>query len=121
MDTTRASDFFIQSNKKSLQVRFASAMFDRYSRTLASIDDFPSLERYLDALDLKTRFLDYARTEDVILKPSEEADFDTYMMPQIKALVGRYSKLDDEAFYRFYLEIDETVKAALKTDPVIAQ
>lgn len=121
MDTTRASDFFIQSNKKSLQVRFASAMFDRYSRTLASIDDFPSLERYLDALDLKTRFLDYARTEGVILKPSEEADFDTYMMPQIKALVGRYSKLDDEAFYRFYLEIDETVKAALKTDPVIAQ
>ncbi len=36
------------------------------------------------------------------------------MMPQLKALVGRYSKLDDEAFYRFYLDIDETVKAALQ-------
>ena len=36
-----------------------------------------------------------------------------YMMPQLKALVGRYSKLDDEAFYRFYLDIDETIKVAL--------
>lgn len=48
-----------------------------------------------------------------MLKPSEEADFDTYMMPQVKALVGRYSRLEDEAFYRFYMEIDETIRTAL--------
>jgi hypothetical protein len=35
------------------------------------------------------------------------------MMPQINALVGRYSKLDDEAFYRFYVPIDETIQTAL--------
>jgi hypothetical protein len=35
------------------------------------------------------------------------------MMPQINALVGRYSKLDEEAFYRFYMPIDDTIKAAL--------
>ena len=115
VDTTRAGDFFIQSNKKALQMRFASAMFDRYRRTLASIDDFGALSRYLDALDLKSRFLEYAAGEGVVLKPSEEKDFDTYMMPQIKALTGRYSKLDDEAFYRFYLEIDETVAKAIET------
>ena len=113
MDTTRASNFFIQANKKALQVRFASAMFDRYRKTLSSIDDFRSLERYLDAIDLKGKFLDYATGEGVVLKPSEEADFDTYMMPQVKALVGRYSRLEDEAFYRFYMEIDETIRTAL--------
>ena len=115
LDTTKASNFFIQSNRKALQVRFASAMFDRYRKTLASIDDFKSLERYLDAIDLKTKFLEYARNEGVVMKPGEEADFDTYMMPQIKALVGRYSKLDDEAFYRFYIGIDETINTALNT------
>ena len=115
MDTTKASGFFIEANRKSLQVRFASAMFDRYRRTLASIDDFDSLSRYLDALDLRTKFLDYAAKEGVVLKKSEVSDFDTYMMPQIRALVGRYSKLEDEAFYRFYLKIDETIKVALKT------
>jgi hypothetical protein len=36
------------------------------------------------------------------------------MMPQINALVGRYSKLDEEAFYRFYLPVDETIQTALK-------
>ena len=57
--------------------------------------------------------MSYARAEGVVMKPSEEHDFDVYMMPQIKALVGRYSKLEDEAFYRFYLEIDDVVEAAL--------
>ena len=115
MDTTRATSFFIESNKKALPVRFASAVADRYRRTLSSIDDFGSLERYLDALDLKSKFLDYARSNGVFMKSSEEKELDTYMMPQIEALVGRYSKLEDEAFYRFYLDIDETVKAALDT------
>ncbi len=37
------------------------------------------------------------------------------MMPQLKALVGRYSKLDDEAFYRFYMPIDDTIGAAMES------
>ena len=41
------------------------------------------------------------------------------MMPQINALVGRYSKLDEEAFYRFYLPVDETIQAALKNPGII--
>ena len=36
------------------------------------------------------------------------------MMPQVNALVGRYSKLDQEAFYRFYMPVDETIQVALK-------
>ena len=115
VDTTKASDFFIKANRKSLQVRFSSAMFDRYRRTLSEIDDFDSLSRYLDALDLRTKFLEFAAGEGVVIRKSEMNDFDTYMMPQILALVGRYSKLGDEAFYRFYMEIDETIKVALET------
>ena len=33
---------------------------------------------------------------------------------EIYGLVGRYSKVGEEAFYRFYLPIDETIQAALK-------
>ena len=36
------------------------------------------------------------------------------MMPQINGLVGRYSKVGEEAFYRFYLPIDETIQTALR-------
>jgi hypothetical protein len=38
------------------------------------------------------------------------------MMPQLRALVGRYSKLDDEAFYRFYLPVDDVIQKAMESD-----
>ena len=34
-------------------------------------------------------------------------------LPQLRALVGRYSKLGDNAFYKLYLPVDETVRIAL--------
>ena len=42
------------------------------------------------------------------------------MMPQLEALVGRYSKLDDEAFYRFYLEIDDAIGVAVDSPSSVA-
>ena len=36
------------------------------------------------------------------------------MMPQINGLVGRFSKVGEEAFYRFYLPMDNTVQKALE-------
>ena len=114
MDTTRATDFFIKCNRKATQMRFASAMFDRYRSELSAISDFDKLENYLDGLNLASQFLNFAAQKDNLVPASGEwAKTESYMMPQLKALVGRYSKLDDEAFYRFYLVIDETVSKAV--------
>ena len=114
MDTTRATDFYIKCNRKATQMRFASEMFDRYKSTLSGIDDFAELSSYLDGLHLDRQFLDFAkRTDRIVPGPGEWKETEEYMMPQLKALVGRYSKLDDEAFYRFYLDIDETVSVAI--------
>jgi len=41
------------------------------------------------------------------------------MMPQINGLVGRYSKVGEEAFYRFYMPIDDAIKAALNNPSVV--
>ena len=115
MDTTRATDFFIKCNRKATQMRFASEMFDRYKSRLSEISDFRELSDYLDGLHLDRQFLDFAeKTDGIVPRPGEWAETEAYMMPQLKALVGRYSKLDDEAFYRFYLNIDETVAIALR-------
>lgn len=114
MDTTRATDFYIKCNRKATQMRFASEMFDRYKSTLSQIADFGELSSYLDGLHLDRQFLDFAkRTDRIVPGPGEWKETEEYMMPQLKALVGRYSKLDDEAFYRFYLDIDETVSVAI--------
>lgn len=115
IDTTKATSFFIRCNKKATSVRFASSMFDKYKTSLSEIDDFNQLKKYLESISLDKQFLDFAATVDGI-RPSkgEWEESRTYMMPQINALVGRYSKLNDEAFYRFYLPIDDTIQAALK-------
>lgn len=115
MDTTKATKFYINCNKKATPLRFASATFDKYKSSLSKIDDFEQLEKYLESIDLGAQFLDYAAKVDGI-KPAkgEWEESKPYMMPHILALVGRYSKLDDEAFYRFYLPIDDTIQTAIK-------
>jgi len=118
MDTTKATRFFIDCNRKATTVRFASAMFDKYKRELAEIEDFDKLAAYLESIDLDSQFLEFADKVDGIRPAKGEwAESRVYMMPQIKALVGRYSKLNDEAFHRFYIPIDDNIQTALNADP----
>ena len=122
MDTTKATTFFINCNRKATQVRFAQAMFDKYRGSLGSIDDFERLESWLDSQDLGSQFLEYAsRVDGIKPKKGEWDETKTYMMPQLKALVGRFSKLGDEAFYRFYLPIDDTIQTALKNPSSVTE
>ena len=120
MDTTRATRFYINCNKKATLVRFAQTMFDKYRSDLSGINDFNRLDNYLDQIDVASQFLAYAAKVDG-LKPKEGEweESAPYMMPQLKALVGRFSKLGDEAFYRFYLPVDDTILAALKNSSVV--
>ena len=114
IDTTKASKFFINCNKKAVMMRFASNFFDRNKSGLSKIDDFERLERWLSDVDVEQQFLNYAAMVEN-LKPAagEWEKTRWYMLPQVKALVGRYSKLQDEAFYRFYLPIDNEFQRAL--------
>ncbi|MBE6235560.1 MAG: PDZ domain-containing protein [Bacteroidales bacterium] len=120
MDTTKATSFYIRCNRKATAVRFAQTMFDKYRGSLASIDDFKALDAYLDGLDLASQFLDYAaRVDGIRPEKGEWEKSSEYMMPQLKALVGRFSKLEDEAFHRFYIPIDDTIQSALRNSSVI--
>ena len=115
VDTTRASDFYIACNKKATQMRFASAMFDRYARRLSSIDSFEEMDKFLEGVNLKVEFPAYARKQDGIRCTEAEWDASApYLMPQLKALISRYSKLGENAFYRYYLPVDTTVEVAMK-------
>ena len=120
LDTTKATTFYINCNKKATQMRFAQEMFDKYRGSLASIDDFEKLDSYLDEINLGSQFISYAeRMDGIKLKKGEWEETEPDLMPQLKALVGRFSKLEDEAFYRFYIPIDDTIQAALKNPSTV--
>lgn len=115
LDTTRASDFYIKCNKKASALRFASHYFDKHHAELSAIDDYAQLLDYLDRAELDKQFLQFVKkTDGLVPKKGEWEDSKDYMMTQIRALVGRYSALSDNAFYHIYLSIDETFAAAVK-------
>ena len=117
LDTTRASNFFIACNRKTTQMRFASAMFDRYRESLSGISDFGELELFLNKMDIPSKFRQYASATDGITCSDQEwKDTENYLLPQLRALVGRYSKLGEDAFYKLYLGVDTTVKKAIGSE-----
>lgn len=114
IDTTKVGKFYINCNKKATTMRFASSFFDSHRESLSAIEDYDKLLAYLDGAGLERMFLDYAKEKDGLLPSAQEWGIEKqYMMTQVRALVGRYSKLGDNAFYHLYLDIDDTVKAAL--------
>lgn len=114
IDTTKAGKFYVNCNRKATTMRFASAYFDSHRAELSSIDDYDTLLNYLDRSGLESGFLAFAKSKDGLVPDGNEWDIEkVYMMTQIKALVGRYSKLSDKAFYHIYLQIDDTYKKAL--------
>ena len=114
IDTTKATKFYLECNRKATAMRFASTMFDKYKSSLVGISDFDELKSFLSGIGLDRQFLDYASSVDGIKAAEGEWErSESYMMPQINGLVGRYSKVGEEAFYRFYLPIDDTIQTAL--------
>ena len=116
MDTTRASDFYLACSRKATPMRFASAVFDRHARQLSAIDNYPAMDRFLQGLNLQVEFPAFAREKDGIR--CTEAEWDataSYLVPQLNALVARYSKLAENAFYKYYLPVDNTVTVALES------
>ena len=114
VDTTRAGQFYVACNRKATPMRFASAFFDGHKQELAAIDDYGQLLSYLDRAGLERQFLAFAKERDGIAPAGNEWETERqYLMTQVQALVGRYSRLGDKAYYHLFLQTDETFKAAM--------
>lgn len=115
MDTTRASNFFVQCNKKATQMRFASWIFDRNSAKIRQIDTYQKMDAFLKGLNLKVSFPAYAlKTDGIECSPKEWETTAQYLEPQLNALISRYSPLGENAFYKYYIPVDETVQKTLE-------
>ena len=115
MDTTRATSYYIALNRKASQMRFAADFMDRHGERLRAIDTYPAMDAFLAKAALVEDFRSWAARKDGI-KASEEEWAKTlpYLEPQLRALVARYSKLGQAAFYYYYIEVDETVRKGLE-------
>ena len=116
VDTTRASPFYVACNRKTTMMRFASDLFDQYKETVSALDSFSSMDAFLARMRIPERFRSYALSKDCIRCSDEEYERTlVYLEPQLNALVARYSPLGENAFYKYYLPVDEAVRIALES------
>ena len=66
----------------------------------------------MESKNLEKRFLDYASGKGVVPKPEDWKLSGDILITQLKALVGRYSPLDDKAYYPIISKIDNVIQAA---------
>lgn len=113
LDTVGVSDYLVKCNRQSLQTRFATQVVDRNRAVTRNIQDMESLEKFLNSIDLKSEFIAFTRSYGVTPTSEEWAISGDIILTQVKALIGRYTPMDDKAFYPIYLKIDSTVQAAV--------
>ena len=114
LDTTHTTTYYRELSKKATAVRFASSMMDRYGDSLLEISSFADMDAFLSSRGIAGQFRSYATRRDGISCTDEEWKRTApYLVPEVYALVSRYSRLGENAFYKYYLPVDTTLQAAL--------
>lgn len=112
IDTTGVTDLLIQINRQALTVKYASEAADKYRGELRDVASLDELNALLDSMDLESGFLAYLRLRGVTVDMEQWRVSRQFVLTQLRALVGRYSSLDDNAFYPILAEIDNVIQAA---------
>jgi len=114
IDTIGVNHFLIEVSNKGLPFKFSSMMADSYRPVLQNIKDLQSLKAVFSKMNLEQRFLKYAADNKLEPSSKEWEESKYIIITQIKALIGRYSPLDDEAFYPIMAEIDNVIQKAIE-------
>ena len=110
IDTVGVTDFLIASNRKSLIVKYSNVLADRYRGELREVKDFEDLEKLISKIDLEGGFLEFAKKSGVVPKKGEWKESKEVIIQQLCGLFGRFSVLDDNAFYPYLLKVDNVVQ-----------
>ena len=114
LDTVGVTDYLVRCNRQSLQVKFAGEIADKYRSRMRDIKDMAALTSFLDGLGLKERFIQYTSSFGVTPSGKEWEISGEIILTQVKALIGRYTAMNDDAFYPIFLTIDNVVQKVME-------
>jgi len=109
----RVNDFYIKANNSGLMFRFASDMADEYRVRLKNVKSLAELRALFATIDLEDKFLRYAASKGVVPVKDEWKESKSLIMNVVEAYIGRYSPLEDKAFYPILHETDDDIIAAI--------
>lgn len=116
IDTAGVTDLLVNINRRSCQIKFSALMAERYKSELRKVTTFANLETLLDRMDLEAEYIKYLKGTGLKVPQDQWNRSRHFVLVQLRALIGRYSPLDDLAFYPIIREIDNVMDEVLKSE-----
>ena len=116
VDTVAVTDFYVECNRKGLQIKYANEVLDKHTDRVNACRTMEAFDSFMSSIDYERGFLSFAARNGVEPKAGEWATSKEYMMIQIKALIARYTPMGDEAFYPIYHKTDNLILTAVKNE-----
>jgi carboxyl-terminal processing protease len=114
VDTTGVNAYSASISRKNLIYRYAIQFSDMHRTEINNIKTLDDLRKFYTNFDLVQLFTDYAARQGVKPKSGELRQCKHLIDSYIKAFIGRNTSLDDEGFYPFLSNIDNTLQQAVK-------
>lgn len=116
IDTVGITDFLVAVNRKSLQVKYSIRLADRYRKELRGVESFEELEKLMEKIDFEGGFLAFAKANGIVPKAGEWDRSKNFIITQLKGLLGRYTLLDDDAFYPYINRVDNVINKVIEIE-----
>ncbi len=116
VDTVAVTSFFVDCNRKGLQIKFANEVLDSHTSAVSAAKTMEAFDRFISTIDLEKEFLAFAARNEVVPKDGEWKISKDYMLTQVRALIARYTPMGDDAFYPIYLKTDTLVQTAVENE-----
>lgn len=114
IDTTGVTDLLVKINRQALSIKFSSQMAQRYRKELRTVETIDELDSLLDSMNLEKTFIRYVRASGIPFSYSQWKISGEIVMTQIRALIGRYSPIEDLAFYPRLNTLDNMIRTAVE-------
>ena len=113
-DTTDVTRYFMEVAGRNILYRYTIEYADRHREALDRVETIEELNRLLDSdTGMLDDFVRYAQRQGVAPRPAEIARSRRLMLAQLRAYIGRNTKLEDNGFYANIYPVDEVMLRAI--------
>ena len=112
LDTVGITPYLTKIANRNLVYRFAFDFTDKHRSQVRELKDFQSVKNYLNTLDLLNDFVAFAQKSGIAPNKKQIEHSKRIIETQLKAVIAR-NIIDDEGYYPFIQEIDETLQKAV--------
>lgn len=114
LDTLGMNDCYVRISRLGLPIKFSISFADRHRAELGTIASIVDLDAFFEKYPVENEFLSYASHNDLKPTTAEWKECREIVMTQVKAYIGRNTKLEDRGFYPYVDRIDNVVQRAVQ-------